>query len=205
MIQINTGNEFVDDFIAHVDSQLKKSKNTLVFHLGNDLEIDGSNVDGYYCEDEKQLAIAYDSGLSFVGVLAHEFNHFIQAKTKTVKWLNLNYNGNNCYELWWDWLNNVIELSDDDLEQVVRRVQDVEWECENMTIPMLEKFNLPVDKERYIGSANSYILFFQYAKTTRRWYEQGDGPDNENIIRYLPKEKMVDEYYHLPFGLELLF
>lgn len=205
MIELYTGNDFVDDFIAYVQKRLKKAKNKMILHLGQTLEIDGSSVDGYYCEEEKELAISYDGDLAFSGVLAHEFNHFIQAQLKTEKWQRLNYKMGNCYELWWDWLANKIELEPDDLEEVTRRVQDVEHECECMTIKTIQEFNLPVDLEKYIQTANSYILFFQHAKRVRKWYDDGDSPSNPNVIRFMSKEKMVDGYYHLPFGLDMLF
>lgn len=205
MIELHTGNDFVDDFVKYVHTTLKKRKTTLSIYLGQILEIEGSKVDGYYCEDEKELAVCYDGSLDFVGILAHEFNHFQQAMAKSPKWVALDLDGSNCYELWWDWLNKNIELDEDKLEQVVRRIQDAEWECENMTIQTINKFNLPIDLENYIGTANSYIYFFQHAKNTRQWYDENEGPSDENITRYLPKTKMVDSYYHLPFGLELLF
>lgn len=202
MVELQTGNDFVDDFISLVQKRLKKAKHKMIISLGSGFTIEGSKCDGYYCEEEKELAISVSSDLdSWLGVLVHEFNHFLQAQAKTAKWIRLEYNGANCYETWWDWIAGNLELSEHDLEEIVRRIQDVEHECECMTIEMVEKLMLPIKLEQYISNANAYIFFFQYAKRFRKWYSDSGPSQNDIVAKYLSKQKMEDDYYHLPLSL----
>lgn len=198
MIIIETGNEFVDEFVSIVDKKLKKTRHKLRLVLGSGLFIDGSKVDGYYCEDDKEIAICTNGGIDWISTLAHEYNHFLQKQNKSIYWQNLTFNGKNAYSLWWSWIEKDIELDKDELEIVVRKIQDVEYECECMTIKMIEEFNLPINIEEYILSSNSYLYFFQYAKKYRTWYSDTGSPKNDHVFCRLPKTKMVDSYYYLP-------
>jgi len=205
VIIIETGNEFCDEFISHVDKKLKSARHKLRFVFGTDIYISGSKVDGFYCEVDKEIAICADTTSDWISVLAHEFNHFIQKQTHSKKWESLETEWGNAYDLWWDWLDKKIELKIGELDEVVKRIQDVEHECECMTIDTIVKFNLPLNLEEYILSSNSYLLFYQYAKKHRIWYGDNGGPKNEKLYGHLPKTKMVDDYYHLPLEFEKYF
>lgn len=204
MIQIETGDENSDVFISFVVKTLKKSKHKLKIMLDTELFINEAKVDGYYCQDDREIAISTsDSG--WISTLAHEFNHFLQNKNNSMFWKRIDFDEKNAYSLWWDWLNKEIELSETELEYVVRCIQDVEHECESNTIEMIRKYNLPVDMEEYIQIANQYIFFFQYAKKYRSWTEGIGTPDSDRLDHIIPKTKMVDSYYYLPSELEEYF
>lgn len=205
MIKIETGNEFSDDFISIVSKTLKKHKHSLRLVLGSGLYIGNSKVDGYYCEDEKEIAIHVNNDVEWISTLAHEYNHFIQKITNSKKWLDLNDSTGEAYDKWWDWLEREIELDDKELNSIVTKIQDVEHECEVMTIETIKKYNLPVNLDEYILSSNSYIMFFQYAKKYRLWYSDTGSPRNEEVYLRLSKTKMVDSYSHLPLEWEPYF
>jgi len=198
VIIIETGNEFVDEFVSLVDKKLKKARHKLRLVLGSGLYIAGSKVEGFYCEDTKELAICIDDGLDWVSTLAHEYNHFLQKQNKSKYWQALSFDGKQSYDLFWNWIEKDIELSKDELEMVVRKIQDVEYECECMTIKTIDEFNLPINMEEYILSSNSYLYFFQYAKKYRTWYGETGSPKNDHVYCRLPKTKMADSYYYLP-------
>lgn len=198
MIVIETGNEFVDEFVSIVDKKLKKARHKLRLYFGSGLYIAGSKVEGYYCGDSKELAICIGSDLDWVSTLVHEYNHFIQHQNKSKYWQALTFDGKQAYELWWNWIEREIELSEEELNSVVRRIQDVEYECECMTIKMIEEYNLPVNLEEYILSSNSYLYFYQYAKKYRTWYSENGSPKNDHVYARMPKTKMTDSYYYLP-------
>jgi len=203
MIQIETGDENSDVFISFVIKSLKKAKHKLRFVINSDLLINESKVDGYYCEEEREIAISTsDSG--WLSTLVHEFNHFLQFKNNSKFWKRLDFDDKNAYSLWWDWINKEIELSDEELNKVVRCIQDVEYECECNTLEMIRKYNLTMDVGEYIQNANQYILYFHYAKKNRKWIDCLVQPeiDLEHII---PKTKMVDSYDYLPEELEKHF
>lgn len=205
MIIIETGNEFSDEFISHVDKKLKSARHKLRFLFGTELYICGSKVDGFYCEPDKELAITIDKGTDWISTLAHEFNHFVQKQSNSKVWKNLEMDIGNAYELWWEWIERQKELTKIQLEEVVRRIQDVEYECECNTIETIKEFNLPINLEEYILSSNSYLLFYQYAKKHRIWYSDNGTTKNDALFSHLPKTKMVDEYYHLPLEFEKYF
>jgi len=204
MIKIETGNEYVDDFVAHVDKKLKAARHNLKLFVGQDLYIGGSKVEGYYSEPDKELAVVVDK-TDWVSTLAHEFNHFLQKQNNSKKWKDLDFDDKNAYELFWDWIDKSIELDTNTVERVVRKIQDVEHECECNTIEMIKEYNLPVNLEEYVLSSNSYLLFFQYAKKYRVWYSETGSTRNEYLFSRLPKTKMVDDYYHLPLAFEPYF
>lgn len=205
MIVIETGNDFSDDFISFVDKKLKSARHKLRFILGTDLYIGGAKVDGIYCEPDKEIAICVRDNTEWISTLAHEFNHFVQKQTNSKKWKALDMDGTTAYDLWWDWLDGRQELEPSTLDSVVERIQDVEHECECMTIETIKKFNLPVNLDEYVLSSNSYLLFYQYAKKYRVWYSDTGGPKNDKLYSHLPKTKMVDDYTHLPLEFEKYF
>lgn len=107
---------------------------------------------GFFDDQTKQLKVGTDREEDiWLGVLVHEFCHLLQ------------YLDNHPYfedEIYADeefdqWLEG---KSVDDISEKIKKVRDLELDCEQRSVELIEKFNLPIDVEEYIRMSNAYVL-----------------------------------------------
>lgn len=154
----------VKDFIQLVKKELKKKNGKLILRtkIAN-----GETQDGEFCEKTNTIRCKKNlSSYYWVGVLAHEYCHFIQSCKKTKFWVNFQKSIEKP-----DGVNEI--LSDEKLnknrefkfnkkkrKQIVSAVIDIELECEKMTLELVKNFDLPLNIEEYVALAN--IIFYKY-------------------------------------------
>lgn len=151
-----------------------KTKTKLVLSIDGPT-IDGNKVSGYFSDSDNEIVVNYEPG--WEETLVHEINHYFQFIEKSKYWTNLEYLGSNCISLMWEWINGDIELTKSELNIVFSRVRDLEHDCEKRTVRMIKKYKLSIDIEKYICEANIYILFYNLAKSNRKWFPEDVGPN----------------------------
>ena len=154
--------------MSHVDKELKKYGISLVLSVSN-VFIDTSRVGGYFDDYNKQLVVYFDE--CFLDVLVHEFCHFKQWKEDCKVWRELG----DSLDLMWKWLRHEIELDKQTLNFIFEAVSNLEKDCERRAVKLIKKYDLEIDLEKYIRSANTYLHFYDYVKEHRVWMKEEQG------------------------------
>jgi hypothetical protein len=162
-MKINISNQLkIKNFVDFVKNELSEKGGKLI--LRNKIA-NGENQDGEFCEKTNTIRCKKNNNSFYwLGVLAHEYAHFIQSSNKTKFWTNFQKNINK--------LNNTDDIltakdsskgenfSKKDREKIISSVIDMELECEKMALEFVKKFDLPINKEEYVILSN--VIFYKY-------------------------------------------
>lgn len=173
MIKISSNDENVQKFINHVHSHLRKNKFKLVLHL-DELKIGKNSVSGYFSEEDKEIVISLKEQ-DWLEVLAHEYNHFIQYITNEPSYISLTQGDSNYLSEMWDWIDKESEFEETRLDVMFQTVREMELYCERKTMETIKEFNLPIDLDEYIFSANVYLYFYSFVRKYRCWFKENVG------------------------------
>lgn len=150
--------EFLAKAIEHLVSEGKSIK------LANrkQVQINGVKTGGYYNSDEIAVAIKRKDWFE---TFVHEYCHFLQE-------LDSNYEPNeDGWEDYDSWLLGKKRLANKTVEKYTNAIRDNEIDCEKRVVKLIEKYQLLIDKKRYIQKANVYALFYTLATKYRTWYK----------------------------------
>lgn len=142
---------------------------------------------------------------TFYEVLAHEFCHAKQFVEKSPYWtqsrlterevldysskLNKDLTGMEAADLFQFWIDKEIELCPIVVEDLVRRLTDVEFDCEKRVVKLAKKLGLKIEKEDYAQKANAYLISYFFAKKTRQYTTPGFATyRNTKILAQMPKK-----------------
>lgn len=164
MKKVSSNHPRVKGFIQFVKEELKKKNGKLILRtkIAN-----GETQDGEFCE--KTNTIRCKKGKSsyyWLGVLAHEYCHFVQSCKKTKSWVNFQKNiekPDGVNEILSDEKSNKNKKYKFDKKtrrKIILTVIDMELECEKMTLKLIKDFELPLNIEEYVALAN--IIFYKY-------------------------------------------
>lgn len=173
MIKISSNDENVQKFINHVHSHLRKNKFKLVLHL-DELKIGKNSVSGYFSEEDKEIVISLKEQ-DWLEVLAHEYNHFIQYITNEPSYISLTQGDSNYLSEMWGWIDKESEFEETRLDVMFDTVREMELYCERKTMETIKEFNLPIDLDEYIFSANVYLYFYSFVRKYRCWFKENVG------------------------------
>ena len=162
-MKINISNQLkIKNFVDFVKNKLSEKGGKLI--LRNKIA-NGETQDGEFCEKTNTIRCKKNNNSYYwLGVLAHEYSHFIQSSNKTKFWTNFQKNINK--------LNNVDDIliakdsgkkqnfNKKDREKIVSSIIDMELECEKMALEFVKNFDLPINKEEYIILSN--VIFYKY-------------------------------------------
>jgi hypothetical protein len=91
------------------------------------------------------------------------------------------------------------------IESAIQGVVELELDNEKRSAKLIEKYDLSIDKEKYIKKANAYLYFHHWMRKTRRWSSSANPPyRNKNIIAAMPSN-FRGKYDKLPKRFEKLF
>lgn len=154
----------VKNFVQFVKKELEKKNGKLILRTNI---ANGQIQDGEFCEKTNTIRCKKNlSSYYWLGVLAHEYCHFIQSCKKTKFWVNFQKNiekPDGVNEILSDKKSNKIKkykFNKKARQKIVSAVIDMELECEKMTLKIIKDFELPVDIKEYISLAN--IIFYKY-------------------------------------------
>lgn len=123
-----------------------------------------------------------------VGILVHEYSHYLQWKTNR-RFFNNRMNYCDTFFKWIEGSKHTDKVVDKALEKVI----ELEWDCEKRAIELIKKHRIEIDLKRYKKAASSSILFYHIAREKRKWCEYS--PFDPRITRSMPEELQSLEYY----------
>ncbi len=157
------------------------------------VDYEGTLVNGYFDCDKKKLLVATRKPLEdWITIFAHEASHMDQWIENSPFWTNCKVGEVdylNCLFEWLDGKDFDLNLVDD----FIRVSRDLELDCEKRTIEKLTKHGFSINIKEYVQKANSYVLFYNVLKHTRKWYAEGKAPYLiESVWRNMPDSFDVD-------------
>ena len=188
--------------------------------LGVEMELAGSNsvpypgggsrVSGYFVGDDlgtkPKLCVAVGKPTSeWMTVLLHESSHMDQWKEKCPAWLEGFRDGVDVYDVLQEWIDGKRELSDPELDDVIRRCVAIELDCEKRTVKKMMDCGMEWYTLDYVRKANSYIWCYCMVKMRRRWYSV---PPYElfEVWGPMPDRFMkVDDYLKMSWEMSMKF
>jgi hypothetical protein len=175
-------------------------KNGVTFTLSNEKKVklpeetEEFAASGFFEEGQKILVVGTKKPIKdWFPVLLHEYNHMVQ-------WLEGKYAGakyQEAHEMFWNWLDNGIDLSKEYLRDVIDLVRDIEEDCERRTWTMLkDNPELKISPDEYLKKANAYLYSYTLIRRKRQWYKKPPYYVKE-AIKVMPTKFMKD-YNRVP-------
>lgn len=179
-----------EKFIEYVDNTLKEEEIKLIAYPDISVPYPYPSgqmfISGCFDSDNKTLIYAKDRE-DWLEILVHEYCHFMQWKENCPEWINGFVKKYDCETIIDMWLNNIIELTEEQLAHYIEATRNVELDCEKRAAKMIVDFCLPIDLSIYTKRANSYILFYEVVKRCRKWNRKGFPPYScDEIIKRMP-------------------
>lgn len=157
--------------------------------------------EGYFSDDLRPV-FAVATGRPFkewAPVFLHEWCHVEQWTTQTEKWKALEIDQATADIRISEWLagvNHKLSL----ITNCIRRVQEMELECEKMVVQLIKKHALEINCTEYTKGANAYLLFHNVMLKTRKWYNKP--PDTIKEVTGLLPGKFLKSYTTTPKLIE---
>ena len=187
-------------FVELVKNGCKKHKVSCKLKDVNYLKpIPSIRCTGYFDDESRTLQVAMKQKDSFE-ILVHEYSHLTQWIDKVPVYVKANK-----YLLLVDaWITGT-DLPSHIIESAIQGVVELELDNEKRSAKLIEKYDLSIDKEKYIKKANAYLYFHHWMRKTRRWSSSANPPyRNKNIIAAMPSN-FRGKYDKLPKRFEKLF
>lgn len=156
--------------------------NDVKFQISNNLKIEysvksKSLVSGYFNGDENNSEPEF--GIAIGGkkedwflIFLHESCHMDQWLNRSSIWSNGQIGGRDAYDMLDEWINGK-EISEWEIEKVIKSCIDIELDCEKRVLEKINKYHLTdIDKIEYVKKANSYIMFYGAISKKRKWYNK---------------------------------
>jgi hypothetical protein len=198
-------------FVNYVKNRLKEYKGRVIF---KDPALNKNEIDGEFSEFDMTIKCFLDTSSNYwIGVLAHEFSHFLQCTSENKYWLNFQEEVSNINNL-----NNLFKNSKS-IQKLTKKTRiklsqsiiKMELDCDKSAIRLINKYKLPVDKKEYSSKANIVLYKYLY------WGEYGVWPSITDIktgkisdwktlaVSRLMSEDRYINFNNIPKRLYLIF
>ena len=143
---------------------------------------------GYFCDEELELVVAADQPFDkWFRVFIHESSHMDQWHEGDPYWDTVDFCGIDSGSIMELWLNHHVELNREQQQKMIMPSVYVELDCERRALKKILKYKLPLSPTEYAKRANAYVWFYLVMPYTRKWYEIGEEPyNNQVILDYMP-------------------
>lgn len=148
---------------------------------------------GYFDWDTRTIEIARRSRHWFQ-IFVHEFCHLEQA----LEGMWISARESNCWKAWEGWLLGERGLPLERLRECTRIIQACELDAEQRVVRHAARFP-SIDLERYRKGANLYVLAYEAARLTRRWYNRSIFR-SQPMMSLVPGDRFIDDPEKLPQG-----
>lgn len=164
-------------FINHVRQHLKIYNGKLILGKGKSVNVEGSRCSGCFDDNVIYIRVATKAP-NFLDVLLHEYCHFLQwvHKSKIYKTAD-----KHC-SIVVDWFYGK-EYSSQKIKKAFYWVRKMERECEQYAVKLIDKYELPIDKEKYIRQANCYIYAHYFMEEKRKFWAFKKNPYESKIVQ----------------------
>ena len=91
------------------------------------------------------------------------------------------------------------------LDKAFKHAIALERDNEMRSVRVINEWGLSIDVDTYIKKANSYLMFYNWLRKTRKWSKPTNQPyDNKRIVAAMPTNFKLD-YSKLPKKFEILY
>lgn len=183
---IPRNNPEVKSFMAHTTEDLKRSK--VEINLAPESHVFfppkyNLACNGYFIIEP--LILAVGTGKDFdqwFPVYVHEYNHFRQWKEEDPEFLVGFLDGMETFDMAWEVIQGTREASEEQVQGWIKNAQALEANCERRARDTIITWKLPIDVEEYCQKANSYLHFYDYIVSRKKWYTAGKEPYNVSRV-----------------------
>lgn len=129
-------------------------------------------VSGYFDSDAMELAVATDKAPNeWLEILIHESCHLDQYLDDNDFWNDSFIDDVDSSAILDLWLNKRIELNPKQIKDVVKKIIDLERDCDLRAIEKIKKYNLDsiIDLRQYTRKSNAYHLSYDAVAQLRKW------------------------------------
>lgn len=191
------------ELVKYIRNECKKRGVRLLIYKSKDHKVayQGTSIRcaGYYSHQDKLLKMAWrKNSVSFIGLLLHEFNHVLQfcddASNPVVK----RYLKSNAPSRFDDYIEGK-HYSKAQIKKDIQVVQDIERDCEERTIKMLNQLSFikKISVVKYTQLANVYLLA-HHNMVERRAFSSNPSPYNyQKLPKNLVKNLGSLKYYSI--------
>lgn len=186
------------DFITFVKGRCKEHGVKCSLRKSKYVKIDSKTpCSGWFDEQVPELVVAMNRP-DWIEILVHEYCHLTQWVEQIPLWVEAMTSA----YLFWEWMAG---KEVDNIDYHINVVRDLELDNEKRSVNLIKTFELNVDLENYIRKANSYVMFYNYIKQSRRWSKPGKSPYNNERLKSAMSSKFNMKYNSLPKRIEKIF
>lgn len=152
--------------------------------------LNGVACNGYFVDEPKpELYIAIKKPISeWLPVFIHESCHRDQWIEKSDMWelkIKKYFNSNDILDMW---LSHAVELTEKQLQAVVKQTIMFELDCEKRAVVKIIENKLPIDVGIYVQKSNAY-MFYHHILAQKRLYPTKSNPyEEEEVWKHMPKK-----------------
>lgn len=153
---------------------------------------DGIRCSGYFSTDGAVPILAVAIGRpvgDWLGTLLHEYSHLTQWAENATVWRA------DSDAAWAEWLGGKRVPG---IKAKIAASRELEADCERRTVRLIHELDAPIDVERYIRSANSYVHFYNVMAEKRKWYAPGRGPYSVPEVLAAANPTLDEDYSSTP-------
>ena len=180
-------------FVKHVKTHLAKHKMKLVVGKGKLANFGKGRCEGYFDENKKIIKVAGKNS-AFLETLLHEYCHFLQwlQKSKIYKTAD-----KHCLIVE-QWLQGK-KYPEHKVKRAFYWVRKMERECEQYAAKLIEKYELPIDKVKYIKNANCYIYAHYMMEKKRKFSTFKKSPfKSKKVQKIMPSNFRAMSHQTIP-------
>jgi hypothetical protein len=160
----------IQTFVNKIKDHLKEYKGKIIF---KDPSSNKNEIDGEFSEFDMTIKCFLDTSSTYwIGVLAHEYSHFLQCINESEYWIDFQIKVSSINNL-----NNLFQnkkslqkISKSNRLKLSQSIIKMELDCDKSAIALINKYKLPVDKKEYRSKANIVLYKYLY------WGEYGIWP-----------------------------
>lgn len=190
-----------DQIISEIRRRCRSFDVTFDLRPGQMVQLSpGSKCTGYFdAADERGPRLVCATKLdnqNFLGTLLHEYCHVTQWIENCTIWQEDTYWGTK-YDTE-SWLNSGKPCSEGMRKAFAVR-RDLEADNERRTVRLIKELKAPVNLEKYIQRANSYVHFYNTMPVTNAWYHPHRIPYKmPHVTKLFRSDKIDDDFRKTP-------
>lgn len=189
----------VDEFVRDVKKTARANGIKYTAPLTKTVNIgDNVRVSGYFDPEGMELAFARKHQM-WLGVLVHESCHMDQFLENCPIWKEACDNS-----VIWEWLEGA-RFSKKRVIESINLSRELELDCEKRSVRKIKEWGLPIDIKTYTRKANSYVLFYNWLKRTRKWCKPNNTPYSNSEVWMAAPAYWLNDYSEIPKKLEKMF
>lgn len=199
-IEISTFDKSIDLFINKCIEEMQMRNVNIKISLNSFTPYsDNSISNGYFGETkDKIIEFAFCVGQPFknwLPIFIHEYCHFKQ----WVEDKKMFEKGEKDCSIVFSWLENKEKVNKSKIDKAIIGIQDLESDCERRAFNIIKKsFRHIIHQDIYAQKANAYILFYNFVRDNKKWYDSKIKPyEHLDIFSLMPK-KIIESPYDYP-------